>query len=149
MARKGSWTDGSGQAGSGGSVGDAADSPFAALAKLRESLPAATPSESARPAAGAPAKAGPARPPGPVRTAPGPARAVVRLERKGRGGKDATLITHLGLAPAELEVWTKALKAQLGCGGAVEGDEIVLQGDLRKRVGPLLEARGVRKVTIG
>lgn len=149
MAKKGSWTDGAAQPGMGGSVGDAADSPFAALAKLRESLPAATPNESARPAAGAPAKAGPAGAAGPVRTAPGPARAVVRLERKGRGGKDATLITHLGLAPAELEVWTKALKAQLGCGGAVEGDEIVLQGDLRKRVGPLLEARGVRKVTIG
>jgi translation initiation factor 1 len=37
----------------------------------------------------------------------------------------------------------------LGCGGAVDGDTIVLQGDLRKRVEPVLIARGVRKVTIG
>lgn len=144
MARKGSWTDGSGQPGAAGS-GDAGDSPFAALAKLRESLPEA-PIAKAAPSAGTSPGASTAAP---AKKASGPARAVVRIERKGRGGKDATIIGHLGLGASELEVWVKALKAQLGCGGAVEGDEIVLQGDLRKRVGPLLEARGVRKVTIG
>jgi translation initiation factor 1 len=128
MAKKGSWTD-----------DDAAgDSPFSALARLREALPEAPP-----------AKPAPATPPTAEKKPIGPARAVVRIERKGRGGKDATIIAHLGLSAPELEVWAKALKAQLGCGGAVEGDEIVLQGDLRKRVGPLLEARGVRKVTMG
>lgn len=132
MAKKGSWTD-----------GDATgDNPFAALAKLREVLPEAP---TAKPA---PATA-PTAAPTSAKKPTGPARAVVRIERKGRGGKDATIIAHLGLTAPELELWTKALKAQLGCGGAVEGDEIVLQGDLRKRVGPLLEARGVRKVTIG
>jgi translation initiation factor 1 len=76
-------------------------------------------------------------------------RAVVRLERKGRGGKEATVVEKLALAPAELERWLKELKQALGCGGAVEGAALVLQGDLRARVKPLLEERGVRKVTVG
>jgi translation initiation factor 1 len=78
----------------------------------------------------------------------GPARAVVRMERKGRGGKEATIVEKLGLPEAELEIWCKALKQALGCGGAVDGDVIVLQGDLRTRIEPILTARGVKKVTI-
>jgi translation initiation factor 1 len=79
----------------------------------------------------------------------GPARAVVRMERKGRGGKEVTVVEQLGLPPAQLDEWLKALKAALGCGGAVEGDVLVLQGDQRKRLPALLEKRGVRRVTIG
>src|SRR5207237_835788 len=48
----------------------------------------------------------------------GPARAGVRLERKGRGGVN-------------------------------EEGSIVLQGDQRKRLPKILEARGVRRVTVG
>jgi translation initiation factor 1 len=77
-----------------------------------------------------------------------PARAVVRLEKKGRKGKEATVVEKLELPPAELEEWCKQLKTAMGCGGAVEGDAIVLQGDLRKRLEPWLTARGVTKVTI-
>jgi translation initiation factor 1 len=73
---------------------------------------------------------------------------VVRYERKGRGGKEATVVEKLGLAATELERWTRELKAALGTGGFVEGDTIVLSGDVRQRVGPLLEARGVRKITV-
>ncbi|MCR4373342.1 MAG: translation initiation factor [Acidobacteria bacterium] len=80
---------------------------------------------------------------------PGPIRAVVRYERTGRGGKDATIIEQLGLPPAELDVWLKALKASLGCGGSIEGAAIMLQGDHRKRLVQVLTARGVRKVIVG
>jgi translation initiation factor 1 len=107
--------------------------PFAALSGLRDSLPAG------------PAKAAPGEKPAPK----GPARAVVRMERKGRAGKEATIVEKLELKPAELETWCRALKVALGCGGAVDGDAIVLQGDLRKRVEAVLIARGVRKVTVG
>jgi translation initiation factor 1 len=93
----------------------------------------------------APEPARPGEPP-PAR---GPARAVVRLERKGRGGKEATVVEKLGLGPAELGAWLSALKAALGCGGAVEGDALALQGDQRARVADLLLRRGVRKVTMG
>jgi translation initiation factor 1 len=78
-----------------------------------------------------------------------PARAVVRLERKGRGGKEATVVEKLELSPAERERWLGELKRGLGCGGAVEGDALALQGDLRERVKVWLERRGVRKVTLG
>ncbi len=108
-------------------------SPFAALDKLRDVLPP-----------------GPAAPPKSVPPAKkGPARAVVRMERKGRGGKEATVIEKLELPRAELEAWCRELKQALGCGGAVDGDSIVLQGDLRPRLPAVLTARGVVKVTVG
>jgi translation initiation factor 1 len=109
-------------------------SPFAGLEALRASLPAG-PSE----AAAATAEAKPK----------GPARAVVRMERKGRGGKEVTVVEKLELRPAELETWCRDLKQALGCGGSVDGDAIVLQGDLRARVPAVLTARGVGKVTVG
>lgn len=77
------------------------------------------------------------------------ARAVVRRERAGRGGKEVTVVEQLGLGPSELEAWLKALKTGLGCGGVVEGDTLVLQGHHRERLVKLLAARGVKKVTIG
>jgi translation initiation factor 1 len=112
----------------------ASSSPFAALEALRSSLPAGPP----------------ARPEALPEQAPrGPARAVVRLERKGRGGKEVTVVEHLELSARELERWLKALKAALGCGGAVEEGALVLQGDHRERTRKLLEERGVRKVIAG
>ena len=113
--------------------------PFGALAGLRESMP----EPAAEPAA--PERVD-APPPAERR---GPARAVVRMERSGRGGKIVTVVDHLGLPPGEREGWLKALKASLGCGGTLEGEAIVLQGDQRPRLPALLTARGVRKVTVG
>jgi len=111
--------------------------PFGVLGPLRDSLPQ-QPVQQAAPAPPAAASRD--------KTIP---RAVVRVERAGRGGKEVTVIEQLGLAPAHRDVWLKALKAALGCGGVVEGETLVLQGDQRKRVPALLTARGVRKVTIG
>ena len=106
--------------------------PFASLALNREALPA-----------------GPAPAPVKEEKARGPARAVVRMERKGRGGKEVTVVEQLGLPEAERDKWLKALKGALGCGGVVEEDTLVLQGDQRERLPALLEARGVRRVTVG
>ena len=75
-------------------------------------------------------------------------RAVVRMERSGRGGKEVTVIEHLNLAAETREQWLKALKAALGCGGSLEGDAITLQGDQRKRLPKLLSERGVKKVIV-
>ena len=94
---------------------------------------------------------GPETPPEPERAAAapkGPARAVVRLERKGRGGKEVTVVEQLGLPESGLGEWLKALKGALGCGGAVEGDTLVLQGDHRDRVRALLDQRGVRRISV-
>jgi translation initiation factor 1 len=109
--------------------------PFAALEKLRDQLPQ-----------GEAPKPGPA----PAETKKkGPTRAVVRMERKQRGGKEVTVVDKLGLPAAELERWCRELKQALGCGGSVDGDLIVLQGDLRKRLPDVLTAKGVAKVTVG
>lgn len=106
------------------------NNPFAALAAKRDELPVGLP-------------------PAPPKEARGPARAVVRLERKGRGGKEVTVVEHLELPLAERETWLKALKGALGCGGAVEDEgALVFQGDQRERLPALLTARGVRKVTV-
>lgn len=110
------------------------DSIFASLEKLRDQLPPGK-----APAEKSPSTASPKA----------PARAVVRMERKQRGGKEVTVIEKLGLGPAELERWCKELKQALGCGGSVEGDAIMLQGDLRTRVPDVLTKKGVAKVTIG
>jgi translation initiation factor 1 len=109
---------------------------LAGLAARREALPG--PAEG--PAPGAP----PTKPAGP----PPPARAVVRMERAGRGGKTVTVVEKLGLRPRELEAWLGELKRALGCGGVVEGGALVLQGDTRDRVGAWLTRRGVQKVTV-
>lgn len=79
---------------------------------------------------------------------PPPARAVVRMERAGRGGRTVTVVEKLELRPAELTAWLSELKRALGCGGVVEGAALVLQGDTRERVGAWLAARGVKKVTV-
>lgn len=85
-----------------------------------------------------------AKPAGP----PPPARAVVRMERAGRGGKTVTVVEKLELKPRELERWLGELKRALGCGGVIERGALVLQGDTRARVGAWLEKRGVKKVTV-
>ena len=64
--------------------------PFAALGPLRRAMP--------EPAAPAPPAATPSPGGKPMRTIP---RAVVRLERTGRGGKEVTVVDQLSLGPLE------------------------------------------------
>ena len=111
--------------------------PFALLAPLQK-----TPDE-ATPAPQAPTSATPEG----AQNKKIVARAVVRLERTGRGGKEVTVIDQLKLGSSERECWLKAFKSALGCGGVVEEDRLVLQGDQRERVRRLLSERGVKKIT--
>lgn len=100
----------------------------------------------------APAPAAPPPTPAPVATDGDLARAkkvVLRRERKGHGGKTVTVVAGLGLSPRDLERVTRELKRGLGCGASVDGDTIVLQGDLAARVEPWLAARGVRTIVLG
>lgn len=106
------------------------NNPFGGLASLREALPQA---EAKRAAA----------------LENGPARAVVRYERKGRGGKEVTIVEQLELSADERRAWLKALKQELGCGGVVEERNLVLQGDHRVRVSQWLSNRGVKRVSVG
>jgi translation initiation factor 1 len=110
--------------------------------------PFASPFEALKQTLG-PLPAGPAAAPALEPTAKGPPRAVVRLERKGRRGKDVTVVEQLDLRASELEKWLTDFKRKLGCGGVIEGRAMILQGDSRERVRALLEARGVRKISVG
>jgi len=104
------------------------NNPFGALGGLREALPQG------------PTKA--------QKDKKAPARAVVRIERTGRKGKEVTVIEHLELQVAERDAWLTELKVSLGCGGAVEGVALVLQGDQRERAAKWLTKKGVKKVTV-
>jgi translation initiation factor 1 len=76
-------------------------------------------------------------------------KVVLRRERKGHGGKTATVVAGLALRPRDLERVARELKRALGCGATVVGDTIVLQGDLAARVEPWLAARGARRIVVG
>lgn len=76
-------------------------------------------------------------------------RAVLRLEKKGRGGKEVTVVDKLDLSVSDLESWLKSLKQAMGCGGMREGQALVLQGDQRERVEAWLRHRGVARISVG
>jgi translation initiation factor 1 len=123
--------------------------PFAALRGLAEVAPVTgEPDLAPAPAADGAAHRNRSAPASVETSKPIP-RAVVRLERSGRGGKEVTVVEHLAIATTARDEWLKALKAALGCGGTVEEERLVLQGDQRKRLPALLQARGVKKVTLG
>lgn len=65
----------------------------------------------------------------PPAAAPGKQKTIVRLDRKGRGGKAVTVIEGLGLSVQDSEKLLKQLKAKLGTGGTVKDGALEIQGD--------------------
>ena len=114
--------------------GGVSNNPFEALRPLSDTLAASPVVEAAEPEASVDET---------------PKRAVIRLQKKGRGGKTVTQVTHLGLPSATLDRWCADMRRRLGCGGAGEEETLVFQGDQRVKAAALLEARGVSKVTRG
>ena len=79
---------------------------------------------------------GPPPKPAPSRAEPKPklGRVVLQYERAGRGGKEVTILKGQWIESQEMRVrdaLLRDLKRALGTGGALEGREIVLQGDRR------------------
>ncbi|MDE5790246.1 MAG: translation initiation factor [Muribaculaceae bacterium] len=68
----------------------------------------------------------------------------VAMERKGRGGKTATIIFGFTGTDEEVAEVATRLKQRLGTGGSSRGGEILLQGDVREKVKPLLKEMGYR-----
>ncbi len=69
---------------------------------------------------------------------------LVRVERKGRGGKTVTVIRGVQSPAAGRRALLRHLKSRLGTGGTVKGDQIEIQGDQRERILLLLEELGFR-----
>ena len=58
-----------------------------------------------------------------------------RLEKAQRGGKIVTVVMFHGEPSDEaLSLWLKVKKKELGVGGSVEENTVILQGDQRERL---------------
>lgn len=71
-------------------------------------------------------------------------RVDISIERKGRAGKTATLITGWQLPDERLLEIAADLKRRLGTGGSARGGDILIQGDYRQRVMQLLADMGYK-----
>lgn len=71
-------------------------------------------------------------------------RLDISLERKGRAGKTATLITGWELPDSDLLDIAAELKKKLGTGGSARGGDILIQGDRRNDVKDQLTRMGYK-----
>lgn len=99
--------------------------PFAALAALRDSLP-----EGEEPAPEQPSE----------KKLP---KLAIHFERKGRAGKEATIITGFDSEHQAAETGA-ALRRRLGTGGSARGCEVLLQGDRREAARSALQTLGFK-----
>jgi translation initiation factor 1 len=76
---------------------------------------------------------------------------VLRVQRKGRGGKTVTVLSSPGggIATAMLEPLARDIRKALGCGARVEEDAVILQGDNSERAEKWLRKRGARHIVTG
>lgn len=81
-------------------------------------------------------------------TAPAPGRPSetlhIVMERKGRGGKTATIVEGFECDEQTLSDVARRLRQHLGTGGSARGGEILLQGDCRQKAAALLRKMGYK-----
>lgn len=73
---------------------------------------------------------------------PGRVTCLLRLEKKGRGGKSVTVVGGLPRNQPFLRVLAGELKQGCGTGGTVADGAVEIQGDQRERLRLLLMAKG-------
>ncbi len=66
------------------------------------------------------------------------------FERKGRGGKSATIIEGFTLPDEQVAEIATKLRRSLGTGGSSRGGEILLQGECRQKAAELLRSYGFK-----
>lgn len=68
---------------------------------------------------------------------------------KHRGGKIAVIIKDFEGGNDDLKVLGKLLKQKCGVGGSVKNTEIIIQGNVRKKVMEILEKEGYKYKRVG
>lgn len=68
----------------------------------------------------------------------------IAIEKKGRGGKTATIIYGFNGDDEELQRLAKTLRQRLGTGGSARSGEILLQGNRKDDVIKLLDELGYK-----
>jgi translation initiation factor 1 (eIF-1/SUI1) len=111
---------------------------FSGLASLRDELPSL---ESPDPGSEPNAESTPD-------TSAASPKIVLQREKKGRAGKTVTRVRGLA-SPEDRLHWAKRLKKELGCGATIEGEDVILLGDVGEPAKTRLEAGGFRRVVLG
>lgn len=69
---------------------------------------------------------------------------IIRIsrEKKGRGGKEVSIISGFNLDASELKAMSKKLKQLCGTGGTVKDGVIEIQGDHRDKLADFIRKAG-------
>ena len=66
----------------------------------------------------------------------------IRIEKNGRGGKTATIVSGFIGPEEDLKQLAKVLKTSCGCGGSAKDGEIIIQGEFRDKLIDKLKTLG-------
>lgn len=75
----------------------------------------------------------------------GPVKQDLRIRVEShKGGKKATIISKFQGSESEMNELARELRVKCSTGGSVKDGEIILNGDLRPRIGDILGKLGIR-----
>ena len=80
----------------------------------------------------------------PVTLEPSRHNLIVSIDRKGRAGKQVTLVNGFTGTSDDLSELGRTLKVKCGVGGSAKDGEIAIQGDFRDRIVTLLKDMGYK-----